>query len=103
MAAFLPILMNAGLSLVSIIVCYKISTHTINTNQRLNEENAKINAENAGKNRIIYEIERMESESARQMNLIKEKLETGNYTVLNSFSDPGNFSNVIVILGKIKP
>jgi hypothetical protein len=37
------------------------------------------------------------------MGAIKEKLATGNWTVLSSFSDPGNFSNVIVILGKIEP
>ena len=98
---YIPVLENIIVSIVSALIGYKISTHTINTNRRLNEENAKINAENAGKNRIIYEIDRMGSPG--QMNLIKEKLETGNYTVLNSFSDPGNWSNVIVILGKLKP
>ena len=95
-----PILINALVSLVSIFIGYRISRYTINTNRDLNQENQRISAENAGKNRIIYEIERLASPSG--MDSIREKLGTGNYTVLNSFSDPGNWGSVIVILGKIR-
>ena len=104
MEPYIPILVSTvvgvAISLITIFVNYKISTHTINTNKNLNSENIKINAENAGKNRIIYEIERYAS--PQNMGQIKEKLEAGNWTVLNAFSDPGNFSTVIILLGRIK-
>ena len=97
---YVPVLANIIISLVSAFIGYKTSRYTIETNRNLNSENAKINAENAGKNRIIYEIERYVSPS--NMGSIAEKLGTGNWTVLNSFSDPGNYSSIIIILGRIK-
>jgi len=43
-----PILVN-NCSLVSILATHEISKHTINANRKLNEENTKINTENAVK------------------------------------------------------
>jgi hypothetical protein len=98
---FSPVLVNIFVSLTSALVALEISKYTINTNRKLNEENTKVNAENAGKNRTIYEIEQQMLPGG--MNSIKEKLASGNYTVLNSFSNPSSWSSIIVILGKIKP
>ena len=101
MGLYIPVIAGTIVSLITVFVNYKISTRTIETNKNLNSENAKISAENAGKNRIIYEIERYGSPG--QMTLIQDKLATGKYTVLNSFADPGSFANVVIVLGKIKP
>ena len=51
-----PILVNIVVSLVSILATHEISKHTINANRKLNEENSKINAENVGKNRELFNI-----------------------------------------------
>ena len=95
-----PILINVIVSLFSILAALEISKHTINANRKLNEENIKINAENAGKNRTIYGVEVM---SADDKSGLKIKLDSGNYTILNAYANPGSFSNTVVVLGKIKP
>jgi len=96
-----PVVINITISIVTILVAYKISKHTIDANRKINEDNLKVNAENAGKNRIIYGVEQIETPSGAKM--LKKKLATGNYTVLNSFSNPSCWSSVIVVLGKINP
>ena len=96
-----PVVINILLSMATILTAYNISKHTIDANRKINEENIKVNAENAGKNRIIYEVEQIETPSGKET--LKEKLATGNYAVLNSFSNPSCWSSVIVVLGKIHP
>ena len=95
-----PILINFAITLISVLATYEISKHTINTNRKLNEENAKINAENVGKNRTIYGVVVM---SADDKNNLKVNLDSGNYTILNAYANPSAWSNTIVVLGRIKP
>lgn len=95
-----PILINFTVTLISILATQEISKHTIDTNRKLNEANAKINAENAGKNRTIYGVEVM---SADDKNNLKTKLDSGNYTILNAYANPSSWGNTIVVLGRIKP
>lgn len=97
---YIPVFANIVVSIVSGYIGYRISKHTIDSNRNINIENTKINAENVGKNRTIYEIERYASPQNNAV--INEKLSTGNWTVLGSFSDPGNWSTVIIVLGRIK-
>jgi len=96
---FSPVFINLIISLVSILATLEISKHTTNTNRKLNEDNIKTNAENAGKNRIIYGVEVLNSGDIKN---IQEKLDSGNYTVLNAYANPSSWGNTIIILGKIK-
>ena len=81
------------ISAITIIVNGLISYNTI----RINRD---IQRENAGKNRIIYGVEVM---SADDKSGLKIKLDSGNYTILNAYANPGSFSNTVVVLGKINP
>lgn len=105
MIGFAPILINFVITLISILATYEISKYTINANRKLNEENTKINAENAGKNRVIYETEQMNISQDNKM--LKEKLSnmlnSGNYTILSAFVNLGNTTETRFILGKVKP
>ena len=77
-----------------------VNFKSIQTNKDIAKENREILKENAGKNRIIYGVEVM---SADDKNNLKIKLDSGNYTILNAYANPGSFSNTIVVLGKINP
>ena len=89
------------ISVITILVNLLISLRTIHTNREIQKENAKINAENAGKNRIIYGVEVMRENDKSNL---KIKLESGNYTILNAYAEPAALtSNTVVVLGKIKP
>lgn len=61
---------------------------------------------NMGKNRLIYDIERIISsgdhKNREEEEKIRPKLKSGEYTVLNIFQDAGNSRNTVYILGKIK-
>lgn len=98
MIGLAPILVNLVITLITILITHEISKHTINTNRKLNEENA-------GKNRAIYETEQMNISPDNKT--LKEKLNnmlnSGNYTILSAFVNSGNFSETRFILGKIKP
>lgn len=100
-----PILINFVVSLLSILATLEISKHTINSNRKLNEENIKINAENAGKNRVIYATEQMDvGNNDRAIGLIlNAKLGSGEYTILSAFVNLGNTSQTRYVLGRIKP
>lgn len=71
-------------------------------------KNIKIEKENAGKNRAIYDVERINfrndetqhREEDRQ--LIRKKLNSGKYTILSFLPHPNNIINSIIMLGKIK-
>lgn len=99
-----PILVNCLVSIISIIIGALISKHTIDTNKKLNVENAKINAANAGKNRIIYGVEEIPARTYRPADYdpLNKKLSSGNYTILSVIQDSGNNSQRLFMLGKIK-
>jgi hypothetical protein len=85
-------------NILAILVNIYISNKTINANRKINEENA-------GKNRVIYETEQMDI--TKDNRILKEQLKTmlnsGNYTVLTAFVDLGNTTQTRFILGKIRP
>ena len=93
-----PILVNCLVSIISIIIGYLISKHTIDTNK-------KINIENAGKNRAIYSIEQMDiaRDDRAFSELLNKMLSKGEYTILSAFVNIGNTTQTRYILGKIKP
>ena len=66
--------------------------------------NRKIELENAGKNRTIYQIEevKVNTGSATGFNNLNEKLNSGKYTVMNVIQDSGGCNNRIYTWGKIK-
>jgi len=97
-----PILVNIIVSFVSILATHEISKHTINNNRKLNEENAKINAVNVGKNRIIYGVEEMIIDSSDSLKKLNEKLNSESYAILAVSTNLSNFSQRIYSLGKIK-
>ena len=61
---------------------------------------------NHGKNRTIYDMERViasgDHKHKEEQDIIKPKLKSGKYTILNTFQDAGNTRNTVYILGKIK-
>jgi len=57
---------------------------------------------NIGKNRTIYDVEKIPDWDRGLARAIRPKLKSGEYTILNIFQDKGNTSNLICILGKIK-
>lgn len=90
----LSILVGVG----SIIANLCIASRTISTNKEIAKENA-------GKNRVIYSIEEVEidaSDSKRKIGLDK-KLSSGDYTILTTYTFPGNQNLRVYSLGKIKP
>ncbi len=97
-----PILVNIVVSLVSILATHEISKHTINANRKLNEENSKINAENVGKNRVIYGVEEMIIDSPNSLKQLNEKLNSESYAILAVSTNLSNFSQRTYSLGKIK-
>jgi len=95
---------GAIISALTILVNLFISIHTINTNRKLNDENTKINAENAGKNRVIHEIDQIDtSKRDPAFKDLNDKLNSGDYTILSAFVNHGNTSQTRYVLGKIKP
>ena len=91
---------SIGTVLVSsgaIFINIRISNRTMRTNR-------EIARENAGKNRVIYEVEEVIIGGNLEGNfkLLNEKLNSGKYTILNVSIDLGNTSQRIYSLGKIK-
>lgn len=98
-----PFLGGLLISIITIFVNAALSWYTINTNRKLNAENVKTNAENAGKNRVIYGVEEMTvTESAESLKKLNDKLNLENYAILAVSTNRGNFSQRIYSLGKIK-
>lgn len=93
-----PVLINFVVTLISILATYEISKKTIS-------ENRKINDENAGKNRIIYGVESIpvSSDLTSPIEVLNQKLSSGNYTVINSHQDERNHRIYRYIIGKITP
>ena len=59
---------------------------------------------NAGKNRVIYEIEEItvRTDIRDGFKAVNEKLNTGQYTILSTYKEIGETPNRLYCLGKIK-
>ena len=95
-----------GVMIVQILIAvatigsaWGIARYHIQTGNKLNADNLKVNEQNAGKNRIIYEVEVMHAGDKD----LKTKLDSGKYTILTAYANPGSWSNTVVVLGKINP
>ena len=85
---------------LTLISAWCIAMYQMQEGRKLNTENLKVNEENAGKNRTIYDIEVM---SSNDISNLKIKLSSGDYTILNAFAHPSSGEKTVIVIGKIKP
>jgi len=87
------LLIGGGAIITNII----IASRTIKANKEIAKENA-------GKNRVIYSIEEVEIDATSPKSKIglNEKLNSGNYAILTTYTFHGNHNIRIYSLGKIK-
>ena len=99
------IIVQIVIAIFTIASAWGIVHYQIHAGRKLNAENLKVNEENAGKNRIIYSVEQFDlaRDSSSFDGVLNKLLNSGDYTILSAFVNPGNVSQTRYVLGKIKP
>ena len=94
-------MIGAIIGILTVIANAFIAAWSIKTNRQIAQENA-------GKNRAIYGVERINfrdditAHREEDSKLIRNKLNSGKYTILHFLPHPNDVVNSIIILGKIK-
>ena len=84
------------IGIITVLANIGITAWSIKTNRQIEQENA-------GKNRIVYSMEEVmiSPNSKSSLDKLNEKLNSGNYTVMNVIQNSSNTSQRIYTLCKI--